>query len=156
GLFPRASGAFSTDAKTYARYLATQHNTIHEWVRVIGLGLFGVLSLVALAALLIRARGRWFARAGLISGLAGTVLLIWQVGSVVIRNEQMRDELVGGHFTAIAGNARATSGLVPLGICLLTVGWILLGIGVFLAKGLNASDGALLVVSAPMIYAGGL
>ena len=61
--FPRPSGAFSSDPATYARYLATEHGTISEWARIIGPGMLGVLSLVALAALLVKARGR-LARAG--------------------------------------------------------------------------------------------
>ena len=154
--FPRPSGAFSSDRATYAHYLATAHGTISEWARIIGLGVLGVLSLVALAALLIKARGRWLALVGLIAGLGGSVLLILEAGSVVIRNERMRDAVLGGDVTRIHGNAQATSGLVPLGLLLLTLGWVLLGIAVFVARGLNRTDGVLLVISAPMIYIGGL
>ncbi len=154
--FPRPSGAFSSDPATYARYLATEHGTISEWARIVGPGMLGVLSLVALAALLVKARGRWLALAGLIAGVGGSVLLILEVGSVVIRNERMRDAVLGGGLTRIHGNADATSRLVPLGLLLLTLGWVLLGIAVFVARGLNKTDGVLLVISAPMIYIGGL
>jgi Amt family ammonium transporter len=154
--FPRPSGAFSSDPATYARYLATAHGTISEWARIIGLGVLGVLSLVALAALLIKARGRWLALVGLLAGLGGSVLLILEAGSVVIRNERMRDAVLSGDVTRIHGNAQATSWLVPLGLLLLTLGWVLLGIAVFVARGLNRTDGVLLVISAPMIYIGGL
>jgi hypothetical protein len=154
--FPRPSGAFSSDPATYARYLATAHGTISEWARIIGLGVLGVLSLVALAALLVKARGRWLALAGLSAGLGGSVLLILEAGSAVIRNERMRDAVLGGDLTRIHGNAQATSWLVPLGLLLLTLGWVLLGIAVFVARGLNRTDGVLLVISAPMTYIGGL
>jgi Amt family ammonium transporter len=156
GLLPRAAGAFSTDPAVYARYLATDHGSVSDLVRTLGAGLFGVLSIVALAALLSKARGHSIAFAGMLAALAGSVLLILEVGSVVIRNERMRGALLGGDFSRIAGNAHATSRLVPAGIGLLTLGWILLGIAVFMADGLNRSDGVLLIISAPMIYAGGL
>lgn len=156
GLFPRAAGAFSADPALYARYLANDDGTVSDLARTLGTSAFGVLSIVALAALLNKARGHRIALAGMVIGLAGSVLLILEVGSVVIRNERMRDALLGGDFSRIVGNAHATSRLVPAGIGLLTLGWILFGIAVFMADGLNRSDGVLLIISAPMIYAGGL
>ena len=156
GLLPRASGAFSTDPATYERYLATEHRTISDLLRTMGVNLFGVLSMAALAALLFKARGRGLALAGLVAGLAGATLLVLEVGSLVIRNESMREALLGGHVTRITGNAHATSRLVPAGVGLLVLAWILLGVAVFVAKGLSRTDGVLLVISAPMIFAGGM
>ncbi len=156
GLFPRSADAFSTDPARYARYLATEQGSIGDIVRTFGLGIFGVVSLVALAALLIRARGRWLALAGMLAGLAGSVLLIGAVGSVVIRDEAMRSAVLGGHVSRIAGNADVTSTLVPLGVALLIGGWMTLGAAAFAANGLSRTDGVLLILSAPMLYAGGM
>lgn len=160
GLLPRSSAAFSIDPVVYAHYLATGQWRPREALATIGLAVTGLLSIVGLASLLFRGRARGFAIAGLIAGLAGTAGMLASVGSTVIREDRLRHAFVDLHWSRLAFNADTTgtaSGLLAAGgALLLTLGWILLGVAVIRTSGMNRADGPLLMISAPLIFLGGM
>lgn len=159
GLFPRSSAAFSVDPMTYARYVAHGRWQPSEAAVLILLGVTGVVSIVGLAALLFRGRARGFAIGGLVAGLVGTGLMTLAIGSVVVREDGFQHMIVNGQST-LAFNAGATGALDALlvtgGAVLLTAGWISLGVGIMRTSGMNRADGPLLMISAPLIFLGGM
>lgn len=159
GLTRRSGAAFSADPVVYARYLSVGRYRPMEMATTIGLGILGPLSIVALGALLIRGRGRRFAIVGMSAALAGSTALFVVVGSVIVRAEQIRAPLLRRRLDEVAVTANATGTIAAIitlsGIALLIVGWFLFGIAVIRAPGAGRGDGVLLMVSAPLLYAGG-
>lgn len=102
----------------------------------------GVLSAPALAAVLHEGRARSLALAGLISALAGAGATLAAAGTLVMWPEMAP----AGGFELVLAQAGAGA---------LIGGWALCGVAVFRTGGLSRVDGVLLVVSAPMLYAGG-
>ena len=160
GLAPRSSAAFSTDPQVYARYVATGRHEPRELVVLFGLAFFGVISILALGTLLARGRARWNAIAGLIAGCLGAGAMLWELGTMIIRAQRLRHDLLSGNFSQMVFNPQATGGTAVLvalgGAALLILAWFLYGIAVFRTGGLNRTDGILLIISAPMLYAGGM
>lgn len=160
GLAPRSSAAFATDPQVYARYVATSRREPREMVVLIGLAVFGVVSILALGALLARGRARWTAIAGLVAGCLGAAAMLWEIDTMIIRAQRLRHDLLSGNFGQIVLNPHASGGTAVLlvlgGATLLILAWCLYGIAVFRTGGMNRSDGILLIISAPMLYAGGM
>jgi hypothetical protein len=159
GLVPRATGAFSADPATYHRYLAIRYRPV-EVAAGLGAGLCCVLSAIFLALLMLRGRGRRFGVAGLALALAGAAGTIALTGGVVVRAERLRTPLLHLDWARIDVNAHATSSgaavLVVSAAAGLTLGWLLLGLGLLLTPGANKGDGVLLMLSAPLLYLGGM
>jgi hypothetical protein len=159
GLLPRSADAVSLDPATFAAYLVDGRWSVRESIASVGLVATGVVSIVGLAALLFRGRARWFAVPGLILGLVGSAGMVAGAGSLVVRDDRLRHAVFGG-WSAFALNAAhtgaTTARLVEGGAILLTLGWILLGIGVSATSGMYRADGPLLIISAPLVFLGGM
>ncbi|HEU0241589.1 MAG TPA: hypothetical protein VFR11_20345 [Micromonosporaceae bacterium] len=160
GLLPRSHAAFSADPAAYAQYLASGRWEPREVLVVFLLAATGVVAIVGLAALLWRGRARVPVTVGALLGLGGTGLMLWSVGSTVIREDRLRHALATGAWSDLAFTAHVTGAdaviFVLGGATLLTVGWILLGVGVVRTPGMNRADGPLLMISAPLIFLGGM
>jgi hypothetical protein len=160
GLAPRSSAAFTTDPQVYAGYVATGRHDPREMVVLISLAVFGVVSILALGALLARGRARWTAIAGLVAGCLGAAAMLWEIDTMIIRAQRLRHDLLSGNFGQIVLNPHASGGTAVLlalgGAALLILAWFLYGIAVFRTGGMNRTDGILLIISAPMLYAGGM
>jgi hypothetical protein len=160
GLFPRSGAAFSSDPLVYAHYLAVGRWEPSEVLIVGALGITGVLSIAGLAALVWRGRARTVAILGALCGLLGSIALFWTVGSVVIREDAVRHALLTFDWSRLAYTAHVTGSTAALyvlgGAVLLTIGWILLGVGVLRMPGMNRADGPLLMISAPLMFLGGM
>jgi hypothetical protein len=160
GLFPRSGAAFSSDPLVYANYLAVGRWEPSEVLIVGALGITGVLSIAGLAALVWRGRARVVAVLGGLCGLLGSIALFWTVGSVVIRQDAVRHALLTLDWSKLAYTAHVTGSTAALyvlgGAALLTIGWILLGVGVLRMPGMNRADGPLLMISAPLMFLGGM
>jgi hypothetical protein len=159
-LAPRSGAAFSTDPRVYARYDAIGRYETGEFVVTIALGVLGVIAILAMGVLLWQSRARRLGQAGLIATCLGAAAMLWQVSTLTVRADRLRHDLLSGDFAQIAFNAADKGGLAVTlalgGAVLLCIGWILYGIGVFRADGLNRADGVLLIISAPMLYLGGM
>lgn len=157
---PGSAAAFSRDPVDYARYLSAGRFRPAEIVATTGTGLVGVLAVIALANLLSGGRGRWFARTGMVAAVAGSAALLAAVGTVIVRAPQARVPLLRGRLDEIAFSAgwsgTAASVVVLSGAGLLAIGWMLLGVAVIRAPGLSDADGALLFLSAPVLFLGGM
>jgi len=153
------SDAFSTNPVAYAHFLATKWSSPMAIAMTIATGIFALIALTGLTALLASSRSRWLAVAGCVAGVAGTVMMMIEVGSVVVRAQGVAKPILNGHLSEalITARAHGTSAAILVfgGAALLTLGWILLGLAVMMTSGLNRGDGGLLAVSAPMVYLGG-
>jgi hypothetical protein len=160
GLLPRSGAAFSLDPAVYAHYAATGRWHVREASVTIALAVTGLIAIVGLAALLWRGRATRLAIAGLILGVAGSVMMIWIVGSTVIRADRLRRAFLDGDWSHLAFNARETGSaatvLVACGAVLLTAGWVVLGVGIMRTAGLNRADGPLVIIGAPLVFIGGM
>ncbi|HKD98124.1 MAG TPA: hypothetical protein VKB69_11030 [Micromonosporaceae bacterium] len=159
GVLPRASRAFSTDPAAYHRYFAARYRPL-EVVAGLGTGLSCVLSAAFLAMLLLRGRGRRYGLVGLGLALAGAVGLLVVTGGVVIRADRLRTPLFHLDWARIDVNAHTMSSaaavVVVCSAVALTAGWLLLGVGLLRTRGANKGDGVLLMISAPLLYLGGM
>ncbi|WP_434740855.1 hypothetical protein [Micromonospora sp. SH-82] len=106
------------------------------WVAAVWLGL---LALLALAGLLVATRSRRTAAAGLLVGLAGTVLMLPFAGLA----EQ----------TPVFGTTARS--LVLVGAACYSVGWFLTGWAVARSGAFSYGDGILLMIAAPLLGLGG-
>ena len=160
GLLPRSAAAFSVDPAVYAHYAAHGRWQPREAAVTIFLAATGLASIVGLAALLWRGRATRLAVSGLVLGLVGSITMISIVGSTVIREDRLRHALLAGDWSHLALNARETgsvaTSIVAWGALLLTIGWILLGVGIMRTAGLNRADGPLVIIAAPLMFLGGM
>jgi hypothetical protein len=117
----------------------TQHRPAHllGWIGALWLGLLGVM---AVASLLVAARSRMIATAGLLVAIAGTMLLLPFGG--------LPDDTAA---FGTAGRVIAISGGV-----LYSLGWWLTGLAVFRSGVFSRADGTLLMIAAPLLGVGGL
>ena len=156
----RSPDASSLDPAEYARYLSTVRYRPVDLAATAALGACCVLSAVFLAMLLVRGRGRWCALSGAALAVLGAATMLLSVGGVVIRAERLRTALLHLRLADLDINAGTTSTggalVVLVGAVLLTVGWMALGVALLLTRGANIADGVLLVISAPMLYLGGM
>lgn len=156
----RSADAYSLDPAVYARYLSTVRYRPMELTATFALGTCCVLSAVFLAMLLVRGRGRWCALTGALLAVTGAATMLLSTGGVVIRADRLRTAALHLRWSDLDINARTTSTagavLVVGGALALTVGWLVLGVGLLLTRGANAADGILLAISAPMLYLGGM
>ncbi len=156
----RSADAFSLDPAVYARYLSTVRHRPMELTATLALGTCCVLSAVFLAMLLVRGRGRWWALSGALLAVVGATTMLLSTGGVVIRADRLRSAFLHVHLADLDINARTTSTgdalLVVGGALALTVGWMVLGVGLMLTRGANIADGILIAISAPMLYLGGM
>ncbi len=157
GLKP--STAFSTDPAAYARFVADRWSSPMAVATTTATGVLTLISVVALALLLYGTRARWLALVGSVFAAAGSVMMMAAVGSVVVRAEGMAKPILHWRLdqARITAEAHGTDAAVLVlgGAALITLGFILLGLAVMIAKGLNRGDGGLLMVSAPMVFLGG-
>ncbi len=158
GQFSRAR--FTANPTAYARYLATGRFTWIEIATTYALGAVGVIAIVSLTLLLAVSRSRWIAIAGGATALAGAVCMLIAVGTLVVRAPRVAGPLLRGRLDEVVINAQtrgsATAALVIVAAALLTIGWLLLGLAVFLTSGLSQGDGGLIGLSGPLVYFGGL
>ncbi|MBE1492044.1 hypothetical protein [Plantactinospora soyae] len=117
----------------------TQQRPAHllGWIGALWLGLLG---LMAVASLLVAARSRAIAAAGLLVAIAGTMLLLPFGG--------LPDDTAA---FGTAGRVIAISGGV-----LYSLGWWLTGLAVFRSGVFSRADGTLLMIAAPLLGVGGL
>ena len=139
---------FTASPTAYAHYLATGRYTWLEIATTIALGAVGVVAIVGLTLLLSASRARWVAIVGGATALAGAVCLMISVGTLVVRAPRVAGPLLRGRLDEVVINAQTrgttTAVLVLVGAALLTIGWLLLGLAVFLTSGLSQGDGGLL------------
>jgi hypothetical protein len=107
------------------------------WVGAVWLG---ALALMALTSLLVAARSRRIALAGLLVGLAGTLLMLAFAG-------------IPDQTPAYGGYAR---GLALAGATLYTLGWLLTGWAVVRSGVFSYADGGILMFAAPLLGIGGM
>jgi hypothetical protein len=154
-----STAAFTSNPATYAHYLATQRFTPMEIAITIGTGVFGVFALVGMTALLYAGRARWLAITGFAVGIIGAGAMLVSVMTVIVRATRVAGPLVHWRLDQVVINANAKGMAAAItvvgGAALLSLAWILLGIAASRTYGLSTGDGALLAVSAPMIYFGG-
>lgn len=156
----RRDPAFSTDPARFDHYIDDGRFTLAHLTYSAGAAFFGLLALIGITALLAGVRGRRLAAAGLICGLAGAAVLLPEVGTLILRQEAARRALLHGDLADLALNAQLRGGtgavVVFVGALALTAGWILVGLAVWRSRVLQKSDGVLLIISAPLLYLGGL
>ena len=159
GLGQFSLGRFATRPAEYAHYLATGR---YSWLGIattFGVGFFGIISIIGLTLVLRRGGGRWFAISGAIAGLLGAAAMLVALGTLVVRAPRVSRTLLHGQLADVVFNAHTrgagTATIVLVGAGLLTIGWILLGLAVFLTVGLSQGDGGMLALSAPLVYLGG-
>lgn len=106
-------------------------------------GWLSTVSMIALAALLAGSRTRRVAVAGLLTGLAGSTLLL-PLAALPAGVAAEGSPVPAGHLPTVALVASAVTG----------AGWLLLGWAVFRSKLVNPADGVLLMLAAVSIGAG--
>jgi hypothetical protein len=152
--------AFTTDRASYAHYLAHVRFTPAHLTYSVGTAFAGMVALVALAGLLAGTRCGRSAAVALGLGLAGVAVLLTGVGTVLLRQESARAALLRGRPSDVVLNPQLRGGGAVLavlgGALLLTLAWMLLGVAVWRSRVLQRADGVLLIVSAPLLYLGGL
>jgi Amt family ammonium transporter len=150
----------STDQSSLDYYLDNDRLSVEHLAYSAGAAFFGLLGLAATTALLAGVRGRRLAAGGLLCGLAGAAVLLTEIGNLVIRQEAAGHALLRGRLTHVALTAQVRGGtatlVVLLGAVALALAWVLVGLAVWRSRVMQRTDGVLLVISAPLLYLGGL
>lgn len=117
----------------------TQQRPVHllGWIGALWLGLLG---LMALASLLVTARTRRTATAGLLVAVAGTMLVL----------------PFGGLPDSTATFGSAGQVIAVTGGALYSLGWWLTGLALFRSGVFSQADGVLLMIAAPLLGVGGM
>jgi hypothetical protein len=155
----RSTNAFASDPAVYANFLATKWSSPMAIALTTGTVVFALISVIGLTLVLLAGRAKWLAIAGAVPGVVGSIMMLDGAGSVVVQAQGAGKTIWQGRwhdFVATAQSAgTGAAWLVFGGAVLLTIGWILLGLAVMRTRGLNRGDGALLAISAPLVYLGG-
>lgn len=140
------------DLAGYARFVTTDAYRYLNAGTVAGAWL-GLVGIVALTGLLAGTRGRYFAIAGLLTGLAGTAVTLPLVGlrglaEPLVGRVYQRGDAAGAAVLRHDLYDPTTTRVALVGAVLSGSGWLLLGIAALLARVLNRADGYLLALSA--------
>jgi hypothetical protein len=150
---PTADPAAWVDRVTASGYLATQLLTGP------GISLLTLVALVGLATLLAGTRGRGFAAAGLLAGLAAVTLWLPRHGLSTFGGPALAEATTDGPATAAQSYVQMyeqAGGLVTTALILFSLAWLLLGMAVWRSRVFNRADGFLLVLAAPLLGVAGL
>jgi hypothetical protein len=153
------TNAFAKNPIVYANFLATKWSSPMALAVTTATVVFALVSIVGLTLLLLGGRAKWLAVAGAGPGIVGALMMLGGVGSVIVQTQGSAKAIWHGQWSDFAATAQArgthAAWLVVGGAVLLVIGWILLGLAVMRTRGLNRGDGALLAISAPLVYLGG-
>lgn len=122
-----------------------------------GVSLLGVVALVGLVTLLAGTRGRGFAVAGLLAGLAAVTLWLPVHGVRAFGGPALVQAAPDAPAAArsLAQLYQQTSGLVTTATVLASLTWALLGVAIWRSRVLNRADGFLFVLAAPLLGVAG-
>ena len=148
---PEADGNFAG----YARFVTTDAYRYLNVGTVVGAWL-GLVGIVALTGLLAGTRGRYFAIAGLLTGLGGTAVTLPLVGlrglaEPVIGRVYQSGDAAGAAALRHDLYDTTTTRVALAGAVLSGLGWLLLSIAALRARVLNRTDGYLLMLSALLL-----
>jgi len=151
--------AYALDARTYAGYLAGRWSSPLAIATTTATAVCAMLVVIGLGLLLANTRSRLLSAAGAVLGLAGAVMMLVSAGSAVVHAQGAIRHIADGDFNrfALSHAARGTSAvwLSFGGAVLLTLAFLLIGVGIARTPGLNKGDGALLALSGPFLFVGG-
>jgi Amt family ammonium transporter len=129
-----------------------------QWGLIMATGFLVLVSFTALAALLSGTLGRRYAIAGLLAGLAGTVVLL-PTGSLTPQAPAAAKSIVRGDWArvVIADGLRGKTAVIVVltGAGLMIAAWWLLAVAVVKSRVLARTDAAFMVIAAPLLYLGG-